>query len=124
MHANLAVAYKQAQKTGMSDREIEAAVLMKAAAMLKQCQRTWDESLRDGALDKALRYDQQLWTVFQAAVSEKTNPLPEQMKVNILQLSSFIDRRIFEVMCYPEMSKVDILIKINTNLAMGLRSNP
>jgi flagellar biosynthesis activator protein FlaF len=124
MHANLAVAYKQVQKTGMNDREIEAAVLMKAAAMLKQCQAHWDDSLRGGSLDKALRYNQQVWTVFQVAVTEENNPLPEALKQNILQLSVFIDRRIFEVMCYPDAQKVDILIKINTNLALGLRSSP
>ncbi|MCX6139007.1 MAG: flagellar biosynthesis regulator FlaF [Ignavibacteriales bacterium] len=123
MHANLAVAYKQAQKTAMSDREIEAAVLMKAAATLKQCQTRWEDSLQDGSLDKALRYDQQVWTVFQAAVVEESNPLPEALKQNIMQLSLFVDRKIFELMCYPEPHKLDILIKINTNLAMGLRGN-
>jgi flagellar biosynthesis activator protein FlaF len=123
MHANLAVAYKAAQKTGMSDREIEAAVLMKSAAMLKKCQSHWEDSLQNGALDEALRYDQKLWTVFQAALAEDSNPLPDALKQNILKLSVFVDKRIFEVMCYPEAKKVDILIAINTNLAMGLRSN-
>jgi flagellar protein FlaF len=124
MHANLAVAYKEAQKTGMSEREIEAAVLMKSAAMLKQCQSHWNESMSDGSLDKALRYDQQVWTVFQIAITDKSSPLPDDLKQSILKLSVFVDRRIFEVMCYPEPKKIDILININRNLAMGLRSNP
>jgi flagellar biosynthesis activator protein FlaF len=124
MHSNLAVAYKQAQKTGMSDREIEAAVLMKAATMLKQCQGHWDESLREGTLDKALKYDQQLWTFFQAAISDAENPMPAQLKTDILRLSIFVDRRIFEVMAFPSPEKLNILINININLAMGLRGNP
>jgi len=49
------------------------------------------------------------------------NPLPEEVKHNLLSLSLFIDRRTFEALAYPAPEKLDILININLNVAAGLR---
>jgi flagellar protein FlaF len=115
-------AYKEVQKTAMTDRELEAAVLMKAAAMLKRCQANWDAADRDQQLQKALRYNQLLWSFFQTALANPENPLPQSTKENILRLSMFIDRRIFEILAYPTPEKVSIIIEININIAEGLRA--
>ena len=53
MHANQTDAYRQVQKYSMTDRELEAAGLMKAAAMLKRCQANWDAADRAQVLQKA-----------------------------------------------------------------------
>jgi flagellar protein FlaF len=50
--------------------------------------------------------------------------LPLEIKQNLLALSVFVDRRIFEVMAYPAPEKLDILININRNIAAGLRGDP
>ena len=52
------------------------------------------------------------------------NPLPKQIKEDILSLSAFIDKRIFEVMSYPAPEKLDAIININLNLAAGLNGSP
>lgn len=72
-------------------------------------------------MEKALRFNQLLWSFFQAALVEPENPLPGNLKEDILRLSMFIDQRIFEIIAHPEPEKMTILIEINTNIAEGLR---
>lgn len=123
MHSSQANAYREVQKTALTDRQLEAAVLMKAAAMLKRCQANWDATDRDQHLEKALKYNQLLWSFFQAALANPENPLPKNLKEDILRLSMFIDQRIFEIFAYPSPEKINIIIDINTNIAEGLRTN-
>lgn len=123
MHSSQTNAYREVQKTALTDRQLEAAVLMKAAAMLKRCQANWDATDRDQHLEKALKYNQLLWSFFQAALANPENPLPKNLKEDILRLSMFIDQRIFEIFAYPSPEKINIIIDINTNIAEGLRTN-
>lgn len=107
----------------LAGRELEAAVLNKAAALLERVVGCWDEDPDHAQLDSALKYNQTLWSVFQAELMDGANPLPSELRENILSLSSFVDRRTFEVMAYPEPAKLDILIKINRSLADGLMAH-
>jgi flagellar protein FlaF len=104
----------------LGGRELEAAVLNKAAALLEEAVGRWQEDADHALLDNALKYNQILWSVFQAELLDETNPLPMGLRENILSLSNFVDRRTFEVMAYPEPAKLEILIKINRSLADGL----
>jgi len=113
--------YRTVQKTTMSGREIEAAALTKAALRLKECQNNWDAADRDSMLNEALRLNQMIWTIFQSELASEDNPLPKQLKQDILSLSVFIDKRIIEVLSYPAPEKLDIIIDINMNIAAGLR---
>jgi len=124
MYANQLETYKSVQKTTMSDREIEASVLTKAAMKLKACQDRWDAADRAETLDEALRFNQLMWSIFQVELARPENPLPKKIKENILSLSAFIDKRIFDVMAYPAPEKLDIIININMNLSAGLRGTP
>jgi flagellar biosynthesis activator protein FlaF len=121
MHSSQAEVYSRTQVSALSDREAEAAVLMKAAAMMKHVQSHWTAPDRDLTLEKALRYNQRLWTFFQVALLDEKNPLPQHIRENVLRLSAFIDRRIFDTLAYPVPEKLDILININTNIAAGLK---
>ena len=123
MHSSQVEVYNRAQISALSDREAEATVLIKAAAMMKHVQSHWSAPERDGSLEKALRYNQRLWTFFQVALLDEKNPLPQQIRENVLRLSAFIDRRIFETLAYPTPEKLDILININTNIAAGLKGD-
>lgn len=122
MYSSQLEAYKTAQKTGMSHREIEAAVLTKGALMLKECQDNWGSSEHDGSLDKALRYNQLIWSIFQSEIVKSDNALPKNLKEDLLGLGSFIDKRIFEIMAYPSPEKLTIIMNINLNIAAGLRN--
>jgi len=117
-------AYENVNKTTMSGRDVEADVLTKAALKLKACQEHWTDSGLDSRLDAALKYNQRIWTIFQAELEKPENPLPDALKVDLLRLSVFIDRRTMEAMAYPAPEKLSILININQNIAAGLRSRP
>ena len=107
----------------MTDREREAAVLMKAAALLRHAQMQWATAQREKLLDEALRFNQRIWTFFQVSLSDQENRLPDEIKAQVLTLSAYVDRRIFEVMAFPEADKLSVLIAINTNLAAGLKGS-
>ena len=124
MHSNPLEAYKTVDKTTMSGRETEARVLTQAALKLKDCQDNWQAENRDDKLDEALKYTQRIWSVFQGELAKPDNPLPRQLKINLLRLSSFIDKRIFETMSYPSPEKLTAVININRNIAAGLRGSP
>jgi flagellar biosynthesis activator protein FlaF len=121
MYASQTDVYTKVQTSALSDRDAEAAVLMKAAAMMKHVQTHWSSPDRDSSLERALRYNQRLWTFFQVSLLDEKNPLPQQIKDQVLRLSVFVDRRIFEILAHPAVEKLDILININSNVAAGLK---
>ena len=120
---NAVKSYQSVDKETMSGRETEARVLTQGALKLVDCQNNWDASNRQQCLDVALKYNQRIWSIFQVEMSKPDNPLPDQIKQNILQLSRFIDQRIFDTMAFPEKEKLNIIIKINQNIAAGLRGS-
>lgn len=124
MYANAAGAYETVSKMTMSGRETEAAVLTKAARKLKACQDHWATAHRDNMLEEALKFNQRIWSIFQSELSNEDNPLPKNLRRDIIRLSAFIDKRIFETMAEPAPEKLTIIIDINNNLAAGLRSSP
>jgi flagellar protein FlaF len=116
-----AEAYGKVQRSALTDRDAEAAALMQSAAMLKHCQTNWSAPDREAHLQKALKLNRRLWSLFQVALADADNPLPKEIRENILRLSLFIDKRTFELMADPAPEKLDILININTNIAAGLK---
>ena len=124
MYNHAVNAYKQVDKNTISGRETEARVLTEAALKLKKCQESWGSPDNDTELDQALRYNQKIWSLFQGELERDDNPLPGKLKIDILRLAAFIDKRIFEVMAFPSPEKLNIIININQNIAAGLRGSP
>jgi len=124
VYANPVEAYGVVSKATMSGREVEAAALTKAALKLKECQDNWHAGDRDERLDSALRFNQRIWSVFQVELTREDNPLPKGLKLDLLRLSTFVDRRIFDAMSYPAPEKLTAVISINQNIAAGLRASP
>lgn len=116
--------YSSMQKENLSGRELEASVLTRAALMLKNVQDNWDVQDRDQKLMEAIKFNQKVWSFFQAELSDPENPLPKELRQDILNLSLFIDKRLFESMADPTKEKLNIVIDINLNIAAGLRMNP
>jgi flagellar biosynthesis activator protein FlaF len=116
--------YKTAQKENMSGREIEALALTNAALKLRKCQVDWDSEDREGKRSDALKFNQRVWSILQGELAKDDNPLPVKLKGDLLTLSLFVDKRTFEVMAFPSPEKLDMLIRINLNIAAGLRGNP
>ena len=124
MYSDALKTYESVDSLTMSGRETEARVLTKAALKLKRCQDCWHTEGREERLDEALKYTQRIWSIFQAELTNEDNPLPQQIKLNLLRLASFIDKRIFETMAFPSPEKLTIIIDINRNIAAGLRNAP
>jgi flagellar protein FlaF len=114
--------YSSMQKENLSGRELEASVLTRAALMLKNVMDNWDVPDRDQKLLEAVKFNQKVWSFFQAELSDPENPLPKNLRQDILNLSIFIDKRLFETMAFPEKEKLNIVVDINLNLAAGLRT--
>lgn len=117
-------AYTTMQKDSLSGRELEASVLSRAGIMLKQVQENWNASDRDQKLNEAVKFNQKVWSFFQAELSDPENPLPKQLREDILNLSIFIDKQLFDVLAFPAPEKLTTVIDINFNIAAGLRSKP
>ena len=114
--------YTTMQKETLSGRELEASVLTRAGLMLKQVQENWTAQDRDEKLLEAIKFNQKVWSFFQAELSDPENPLPTNLKQDILNLSLFVDKRLFEVLANPDKDKLSIVVDIDFNIAAGLRT--
>jgi flagellar protein FlaF len=124
MYQTALKAYNTVNKATMSGRDVEAEVLTKAALKLKDRQNNWTQKVPDDNLYSALKYNQRVWCLFQAELENPENPLPKALKVSLLRLVAFIDKRTLETIAYPSPEKLTILININHNIAAGLRTRP
>jgi len=124
MRMNQQQTYDTINNMTMPGREIEAAVLTKAALSLKDCQNNWDADDREEKLNKALKFNQRVWSIFQGELAKDENPLPKKLRLDVLRLSAFVDRRILEIIASPTLDKLGAVININSNIAAGLRGSP
>ena len=98
-------------------REMDAAAFSQAAYVLDQAR----QSLGDvDACEKALTYNQLLWSIIQADVSKGKNKLPDELKANLMSLSIFVDKQTTKALNKPSEKIFDSLININLNIAEGL----
>jgi len=123
MRNNTLRAYQTVENATMSDRQLEAVILGRSATRMQSGQSNWDCEARNEMLDEALRYNQRLWTLFQTELMQAGNPMPEEIKRNLLSLSAFVDKRTFEILSEPDPQKLSILIEINRNIAAGLNTH-
>jgi flagellar protein FlaF len=77
-------AYQTNTKTTLSGRELEAAILAKAAVRLKECQDNW-ASYNPEMLMDTLKYNQKIWSFFQTEIANPENPLPGKLKEDLLR---------------------------------------
>ena len=115
-------AYQKTAKAGDTPRQIEAALLMKAAYRLKAVQDHWETDRSD--LDPAVIYNRKLWTILATAATEADSPLPTDLKRNIAAIAIFIFNRSLDLIVDPKASDLDALIDINRNVASGLSVEP
>ena len=104
-------------------RELEAQLLMRAASKL--------QAVKDGTVTKmadvlsAVRYNRQLWLIFAFSTNSSDNPLPIEIRKNVISLAAFVVNRsiTLETAAEPQPERVDVLININREIAAGLRTN-
>lgn len=117
-----AATYASVSQTGLSGRDLEASLLIRAAAQLQSVVDAWED--RQHELGEALLYNRRLWTILATAATEAENPLPLKVKQDLAGLAAFIFKRTIDLQVEPASEKVASLISINRNIAAGLREAP
>jgi flagellar protein FlaF len=112
--------YQSVAREIASPRELEAHLLLKAAARLQAVSDAWERDKSD--LDDALTYNRRLWTIFLDAVTSADNPLPVEIRENVANLGVFIMKHTLAVMANPRREALASLVNINRQLAAGLRT--
>jgi flagellar protein FlaF len=112
-------AYRAVAKEIASPRELEASLLLKAAARLQAVRDSWADNKAD--LDGALAYNRKLWTVFLTSALSGDNPLPAEVRQNIANLGLFVMKQTVSLISNPQPDSLAPLININREIAAGLR---
>lgn len=121
-YAQAASTYGVSAREGVSQRELEAQLLLKAANEIQKLRDKWDEATTED-IDNILSYNRKLWMVFfDTAVNnpDKEEARTLDLRNNIVNLCNFIFKRTLNVMAEPQKEKLNVLIDINREVAAGL----
>jgi len=113
-----AQAYGKVANQTSGPRELEANLLLKAAARLQAVSEAW--GVDRAQVDEALLYNRKLWSIFLTSVTRKDNPLPELVRQNVANLGLFVMNQTVSLMAEPKREKLVPLISINREIAAGL----
>lgn len=111
-------AYKNVARHTSSPRDLEANLLLQAAARLQTVHDAWDQ--QKSTLDDALMYNRKLWSIFLTEMTDASNPLPKEVRQNVANLGLFVMNQTVTAMSDPRPERLGSLIKINRDLAAGL----
>jgi flagellar protein FlaF len=114
-------AYAKTATEMANPRELEARLLLTAAAKLQAVHDSWDD--KAAGLNDALMYNRRLWTIFIDTVNSDANKLPKQVRDNLTRLGVFIMAETFSMMTKPKPNHLKSMIKVNRSIAAGLRGN-
>ncbi len=114
-----AQAYSKVAKVTVGPRELEATLLLKAAAKLQAVSEQW--AGMSPQVDEALTYNRKLWVILMTSVTRPENPLPKPVKENVANLGLFSMNQTMGILSDPNPDKFGVLVTINRELAAGLR---
>ena len=111
-------AYAKIAKEIAAPRELEASLLLQAAAKLQAVRDSWKH--KPEGLSDALMYNRRLWTVFLNSLIKDDGRLPAPLHENLKTLGAFVMCETFSLMTKPKLKHLESLIKINRRIAAGL----
>jgi flagellar biosynthesis activator protein FlaF len=112
-------AYAKVAKETANPRELEANLLLTAAAKLQTVHDSWKD--KPAGLEDALSFNRRLWMVFLDALCGKDNKLPATIRENLIKVGAFVMGETFALMTKPKPQHLKTIIKINRRIAAGLR---
>jgi flagellar biosynthesis activator protein FlaF len=112
-------AYAKVAKETAPPRELEASLLLRAAAKLQAAHDSWNA--KPAGLQDALVYNRRLWTVLLDAVARDDNKLPVETRDSLLKIGAFVLGETFALMTKPKPQHLNSIIRINRGIAAGLR---
>jgi flagellar biosynthesis activator protein FlaF len=101
----------------LSTAEQEAMSLTRAAVFLDQARANGRDKQR---LVEALNNNLEIWVYIRSLAGAKNSTVPEPIRGNLLQLSSFVAQTTFSQGVNISDSSIDCLININLQLSEGL----
>ena len=110
--------YKNVARQTSSPRELEATLLLQAAARLQSVHDTWGQDR--SKLDDALLYNRKLWSVFLSEMTDANNPMPKNVRQNVANIGLFVMNHTVTAMTDRRPDHLGSLISINRELAAGL----
>jgi flagellar protein FlaF len=113
-------AYAKVAKQTVPPRDLEATLLLEAAAKLQAVHDSWPD--KPVGFKDAVLYNRRLWTVFLDAVTRDDNKLPKSVRDNLAQLGVFVMGETYALMTKPTPNQLKAIIKVNRGLAAGLRA--
>jgi len=116
---NATRAYSAVANKTASPRELEADLLLTAAARLQAICDRWSE--KNSELDAALLFNRKLWSIFVSSATSAECPLPTGLRQNVANLGIFVFKQTLAVQADPKPENLGALININRELAAGLR---
>ena len=99
-------------------RELEADLLLNAAARLQAIRDGWDD--KNPELDAALLFNRKLWSIFVTAATNPGTSLPATLRQNVANLGIFVFKQTIAILADPKPENLGSLININRELAAGL----
>jgi flagellar protein FlaF len=113
--------YKSVARQISNPRELEASLLLQAAARLQSVHDDWDpDAPVQAKLNDALLYNRKLWSVFLAEMTDANNPMPRDLRQNVANIGIFVMSHTVSVMQDPRPEQLGSLININREIAAGL----
>jgi flagellar protein FlaF len=114
-------AYGKVSKQISGPRELEADLLLQAAARLQAVQVSCSST--NPALHSALLYNRKLWTLFMTSVTDENSPLDKTIRQNVANLGLFVMKQTMAITSDPQPEQFAPLININRQIAAGLMGN-
>ena len=113
-----AQAYGKVAKETAGPRDLEAGLLLRAAARLQAARDGGDETAGD--VEDALVFNRKLWSVFLTSVTREDHPLPREVRQNIANLGIFVMKQTVSAGIERKAERLGSLISINREIAAGL----
>jgi flagellar protein FlaF len=110
-------AYQATQKVTIDPRTHQAQIFHRASYKLQEAKNNWGDAR---LLHDALQYNLRFWTIIQSDTLEENCPFEKTIRLNILRLSSWVDKRTFEIYDDPKPELLNSLINVNNQMADGL----
>ena len=98
-------------------RQTEAWALIESARRLSVAQGNPQDK---PSILAAARLNWRLWTLLQSSLVLPETKLPENLRLNLLSLANFVDRQTVGILSDPDPEKLEVLIRVNRELASGL----
>jgi flagellar protein FlaF len=118
MQQNAAQVYVNVAKEISSARDLEANLLLRSAARIQSIRDGWEG--RKAELNDALLFNRRLWTIFIDSIMREDNPMPAEIRRNVVSLGVFVINRTIKLTGEPKPEGLNTLISINRELAAGL----